>query len=234
MGVHIQRVSDRVLALGTMGAVRVMAGKPSAGGDWWDPLGEGLCVVAAYQAKGAASLAASYTDLSGSGHDAGVGVAPTWGSSDGWIFNGSTQYLTTTFVPAEDHSQSIIVQFSSAVGDAGYLVGSDQAANREFGILPLYLGTQVRYWNGNDTPVAPKLAAGNLAVAGAQGYRSGSAEGGAIPAWAGASSMPLYIGCNNNAGAGEFLAVKIQALAIYDSTLTSDQVAAVAAAMAAL
>jgi hypothetical protein len=72
-------------------------------------------------------------------------------------------------------------------------------------------------------------------VAGNTGYRNGAADPGAIGAWTGAAVSAVYICAINDAGVPTFFtSAYIQALAIYDCTLTAPQVAAVAAAMAAL
>ena len=50
--------------------------------------------IAAYQPKGAASLAASYVNLVTPGtYDAAPGTAPTFDSALGWTFDGTSQYL---------------------------------------------------------------------------------------------------------------------------------------------
>ncbi len=196
--------------------------------NWWDPNDEGLCVWAAYQPKWAGSLAASYTDLSGEGHDAGVVVAPTWDAVNGWIFNGSTQYVTTTFVPQADYSQSVIVQFTNVTTNNTAICNNIASTNGYFGIVPRRWGT-MRYCHGGVTAQAPDHLSGNLCVAGQQGYRDGVADGAAIPTGPVDTAKGLYIGAGN---LGLYCACKIQAIAIYDCALTSDQVAAVAAAMA--
>ena len=208
---------------------------------WWDPDSEGLSVWAAYAAKGAADLTASYTDVSGEGHDAGVGVAPTWNSSDGWIFNGTTQYLTTTFVGETNQSQSMIVQFSNGASSAaGYLCGSTGPATSGslpmFHILSSYTNGNHYYRNGAAAAgVAGSITSGNLAIAGTQGYHNGAADGGALGADGTTPWYAPYIGGQNKLSIGQdFYACYIQALAIYDTALTAGQVSAIATAMAAL
>ena len=175
-------------------------------------------------------------DLSGNGNNAGVGVAPTWDAVNGWKFNGTTQYLTTTFVPQTDQSQSFLIQFTNLVGFDGWIIGARGGiVSRIAGIQPNYnVMPQVRYWNGNGVSVAPPLLAGHLAVAGDTGYRNGVSEGAPIPTYTGAA-IQMWIGARNNLWVAElFCQVYVQAMAFYDCTLTAPQVAAVAAAMAAL
>lgn len=211
-------------------------GPRGGGGDWFNPSGT-LDIFAAYQPIGAADFATSLVDLTGNGNDAGDpggGGTPTWDADNGWIFDGATQYLTTTFVPSNDQTQSVIVQYTDATTDDAYLVGCQQAAGRILGLIPLYLtGAQVFYLNGFGANVVTSVASGNLCVAGNRGYRNGVAEGATINAWAGETLQALYIACRNTTGTpGQFLAVRIQALAIYNVTLTAPQVATIAARMA--
>ncbi len=78
------------------------------------------------------------------------------------------------------------------------------------------------------------LLAGNMCVAGNQGYRNGVADGAAMAA-GGPFNVAASIGCYNNGGVqASFCAVNVQAFAIYDITLTATQVAAMAAEMATL
>jgi hypothetical protein len=214
-------------------------GAATAAADWWDPDKESLSVWAAYAPKGAASLAASYTDLSGNSHDAGVGVAPTWDAVDGWLFNGSTQYLTTTFVPQNDQSQSMIVQFTNVTQSLERMLAGCRTAavTDRFYLSPYWplMGISVLYGNGEYINIAPGMTQGNLAVAGNQGYRNGSADGAAIGAFGAPPTYTVWIGCMNQSNDPQgYLLGYIQALAIYDTALTAGQVLAIATAMAAL
>lgn len=68
-------------------------------------------VLAAYQPKGAASLAASYINLANPGTgDATVTTPPTFDASRGWIFNGTSQFIKTGIVP--DANTSVIIKFT--------------------------------------------------------------------------------------------------------------------------
>lgn len=71
-----------------------------------------------------------------------------------------------------------------------------------------------------------------MAVAGAQGYLDGTADGSAIAAGYATTALDIWIANRN--GAADFYAGNIQAVAIYSDTLTSGQVATLSAAMAAL
>lgn len=223
------RPGQRIVSIGA--GMEFVLPRGAAAADWWDPTGAGLCIWAAYQPKGAASLAASYTDLSGNGNNAGVGVAPTWDAVNGWKFNGINQYLTTTFVPQDDQSQSVLVQFTNVSGAAGHIFGMIQAANCRMFINPSNLGNTY-YSNGSgNTGGVPDTTAGNLAVAGSSAYRNGAPHAGVIAAYGAVPVVACWIG---RANGGLFQAAYIQALALYDCTLTAPQVLAVATAMSLL
>jgi len=203
---------------------------------WWDPAKENLCVWAAYDPLRAFSLANSYVDVSGNENDCTpTGVAadiPTWANGTGWTFDGVSQYLTTAFVPQNDQTQTIIVQYDTLT-NTGYLCGQREGAAQSFALLPDNGAAAVLYRNGGGVLAAPALAAGNLCVAGNQGYRDGLADGGAIAVWGGAAAQPVYIGALNNLGVvASWVAANIKKVAIYDCTLTAAQVQRIAYAMA--
>ena len=189
--------------------------------------------VAAYQPIGADDLADSYINLANPGtYNAAPGTAPSWGSTDGWTFDGSTQYLTTGIVPAS--GWSMIVRYSNiAAGSyAGTLLGTYKA-NARFE-LGYNISTTVYYMSGQFVSVntGTRIVSGVQAVAGQQGYRNGSADGGAIGAWTDSNPPAILIG--DRGGASDKLEGKIQAVAIYSATLTSTQVGLLTTAMNAL
>ena len=69
------------------------------GGGWWNLDGTLTSCILAYQAKGVASLAASKVDLSGNGYNIDGGSDPSWNTSTGWEFNGSSHFLLASGVP---------------------------------------------------------------------------------------------------------------------------------------
>ena len=214
----------------------------AATGGWWDNFGAIAGCWGAWQAKGATSFAASLADQTGNGRhlvDPGGAATPAWAVGVGWTFDGIANYLVTTFVCDADQTQSGIAQFAAWNGLAfDFLFGQwdGGGATRRFGVAPDWGGGNAHYMNQNEqNGAAAVAAAGNLAVAGAQGYYNGIADG--IPLAAGASAMlwPVYVGCwNNNGAPAGFFGGNIVALALYERTLTAPEVATVAAAMAAL
>lgn len=220
------------------------AGAAAAPVSWW--LSGGIAAancLAAYQPKGAASLAASYDNKAAPGnglpdgtYDAAPGVAPTWAAATGWTFNGLTQYLRTFLTISANTTWSVFCQFSGVSGTNRNLFGILSALAGRLQIAPISNvgGATVFYGNGAFGTAAPTLATGNLGIAGSNGYRNGVFDV-AIAAGAG-GSLEMYMGCYNQSGIGAaaFITGNILALSVYNVQLTAPQIAALAAAMAAL
>ena len=225
---NIQRVSDRILTLGTMGAVRVMAGKPSAGGDWWDPLGEGLCVLAAYQARGAANYAASKVNLVNPGVNdlTEVGGAVPWDIVRGFMFNAGN-YFTTGIVPAGG-DYTMLVQFDNNAVAWMFFAGVITATRFHVGSA-----TAGQSWDGWGAAQVGRLGGntGNYCLARDQFYFNGIANGAPL---GGAFGVPnaIALGAANN---GSYKAtVDEWAVWIGDCALTAPQVLSVSNAMSLL
>jgi len=202
--------------------------------NWWEAGGASGC-VAAYQPKGAASLAASYIDLTGNGNDASPVAAPDWDAMNGWKFGGCPQCLDTGITPASGYS--MLVQFTNLVGATGHIAGEYTATpDSRFYLGPQYVITDAYYGAGDFVYVTDgSYSQGNAAVAGQQGYKDGSPHGGVIGPWTVPAGDTVGIGGRNpNVGPSNCAKVYIQAFAIYNNTLTAPQVLAVATAMAAL
>lgn len=223
------------LGLGGRGVMGLGLGRSRAGAATpWYLAGGAPMPVAAYQPIGAASLAASYVNLANPGtYDAAPGVAPTWASGTGWTFNGSTQYLTTGIYPSSAYS--VLVRYSnSAVPQWGYLFGS--VSPRYFGVRPIMPEGSPNWivdylWSVTEYKVGPGLAAGVLGLCANGGCRNGVLDSTVSGTFA-ANTMQMGLGGLGNGT--QLYAGRIQAVAIWSSTLTEAQVAAVSAAMAAL
>ena len=217
--------------IGRRGGVRLTGG----GGPWWLAGGiDPATVVAVYQPKGAASLAASYVNLANPGtNDAAPGVAPTFNTATGWTFNGTTQYLTTGIVPLLNWT--LIVRFSG-VANNGILAGSG-LSTALFAISPQRgAGGIVRYSYGAGTSeIAPGMTAGVLGIAGGNRYRHGAADG-SFSALSSSAINAIQIGCvlNDVLAAFGFVAASVQAVHIANTTLAAGQMAALTTAMNAL
>lgn len=221
----------RPVVLPGMG-VQIGSGRGSAAAsNWWDVAGQ-TC-VAAYQPKGSADLASSYINLANPGtYNAAPGVAPTHGSVDGWTFNGTSQYLTTGINNANIPNWSLIARYSNAtVGASSTIVGTYDTGKT----FLIQLNTSnVITFNGAGVACTntPQLFGGIYAIAGKNPYRNGTAESNAIAAGGSASALSIFIGALNLFGApAQYTNCKVQALAIYSTTLSGADVAALTTAM---
>lgn len=210
----------------------------------WYRAGGAPLPVAAYQPKGAASLAASYVNLANPGtYDAAPGVAPTFDAATGWTFNGLSQYLMTGIVPASVN-WSMMARYSNAAWHPsgstyyGAIIGSYSVPGNHRFTIYAYSNTAVRIQFGNDGYLdgLSSSASGVVGFSGDTGYLNGSAVSGAITPFVSPTANALLIGAHSkgDGGVGTFFYGNIQAVAIYNTTLTAPQVAAVSAAMAAL
>ena len=209
-------------------------------GDWWDPAGEGLTVWGAYQAKGAASYAASLVNLSNPGtyNLTETNGAVSW-SSAGWAFvAASAQALDTGITkPIDIHTYALLVEFSGNVINTGTVlagVDSDGGSNATGYSITANDYNKVRYYAGSSVTVVPKLDSGNLGLSDQYGYRNGSldsAQAGDINT----ANRSMYIGARQATGGGGemYCTATIEAVVFYSQILSAGQMAAVAAAMAA-
>jgi len=192
-------------------------------------------VAGVWQPKGAASLAASYLRLAGDEGYAnldpavvGNGVAPGFGA-DGWIGNASSAFLDSGLVPQS--TWSAVIRFSSASSSTQWLFG-EALSSREFAISPYYTSNVVIYRMGGSANVASGLASGVLAITPTDVYRNGIDDGN-ISGWSGTNTYKVYFLARNLSGSpsGYFGGI-IQAIAIYKTTITAAQAAAVSSAVA--
>ena len=207
----------------------------AAAANWWEA-GGASGAVAAYQPKGAASLAASYINLANPGtYDAAPyptsGFAPAWNATDGWTFAGA-QRLTTSIsgVTVGSGGWSMIIRVSDAASSSGCAMGVYNASNNSFAIFP-YLASRVYYTINADNFASPQLITGTLAIAGNSGYRNGAFD--KALSGSGSPTGNIVMGSRNEA-VSIYWTGKLQAAAIYNTTLTAPQVAAISSAMAAL
>ena len=189
--------------------------------------------MAAYQAKGAASLAASYVNLANPGtNDAAPGTAPAFDTSYGWDFNGSTMYLTTGIVPTVSHT--VIVRFSDGNTASNDLFGVQESAGTFF-VRPSNGFAQRAYNNAGNRSVSGAVTSGVIGFAGKNAYLNGSSDG-TIGAGTFTWTAAMYLGARHISGTGPggYTNARIQAVAIYSTTLDATQVAEITTNMAAL
>lgn len=196
----------------------LMGGKKTP---WY--LAGGVVPIAAYQPKGASSLASSYINIANPGtYNAAPGAEPDWNTTDGWIGTGSNKYLTTGIV-ANTGTWSFIVRFSDAPS-VDNPIGS-LTTNKKWSYTPNYGGSSVRaYINNTETIVRGSLMTdGVFCLSGGKAYIDGifiqDCAGVAV------DSDDIYLLAANldDAPTRQF-GGKIQAIAIYNSTLTPAQV----------
>jgi hypothetical protein len=202
---------------------------------WW--LSGGIPVancIAAYQPKGAASLAASYVNLANPGtYNAAPGVAPTWDAVNGWIFGG-TQYLKTGIAPSLTYS--MFIQFSGFPGGTPdrTIAGVYQGASVNFLIQPVKNITLRGYYNGGYYSLAGNYLSGNIGISGKTAYYNGSFDA-TIPAGGSNPTKEIYIGALNLVDSvTQIITGNIQAFVIYNITVNPTQAGLITTAMAAL
>ena len=204
-------------------------------GPWYNA-GNAPDPIAVYQPLGAADLATSYVNLINPGtYDAAPGVAPTFDSRIGWIFDG-TQHLETGLNP--QGNWTVLVQYSNYVhtGFQPMLFGSYDGTEFFLGGSVSSGGIKIAYYNSDGGPVTGSLipSAGNIGISYITGYLNGIADG-VLDGSGNIDGTPMLIGAGNIAGTPDFwVDVDIQAIAIYDSALTPSQVLSVAKAMQSL
>lgn len=178
MSMTILRPSQRLIVPG----IQVFAGRAASAGasipEWADYPG----VVAAYDAKNAASQAASYINLANPGtYDCTVpSVAPSWSNGTGWTFDGSTQYLDTGVIPVPNAFWGM-VYFSNWTNPAANFhapFGGLSGSSRYFGIYSLLSGSKIRTLVGSGIADngSSWITSGSHGINGNKAFRNGIAE----------------------------------------------------------
>lgn len=239
-------------------AISEMAPDPTEVGggstSWWNPIGDIVCPnMWAYRAintpgspwpGGPAVYANTLVNLANPGVNDLVEVPPApppvpWNVLIGWQFvTANAQCFDTGVVPANNQAWSMFVQFSNAVADpvTNRAIAGGGNPGVWFLLQParLIVIPASYYYTGAAAFAAPILVTGNTAIVGVNGYRNGVFDAGPSPPAVGVFQS-IYIGGRNNAGVpSSHITADIEAVAIYDCTLTAPQALAVAMAMAAL
>ena len=198
--------------------------------------------IGAYQAKGAADLAASYVNLANPGtYDLTAGNAPAFDAADGWTFTIlNATYLITGITPDVNTSfaWSVAVRFSNASGSTNnWLFGS---ANTSGGTSRLELivrpaTPRTSFIHGQtQIDVAEANTSGVDVIAGNKGYID-TVEKATFSTLGNGTALAMFIGArNNNGSAAGYFTGKIQAIAFYDTVLTTTQIGLLTTAMNAL
>jgi hypothetical protein len=213
-------------------SLRVSSPRISMASNWWPS-----SAIAAWQAKGAASLAASLVNLITPGtHDLPAGSHPMdWNATDGWIGDGTSKYFLSDVTPGD--AWSILARWDDAtLGDSFIFGSSDATATHKYFAVENYgAGNQLYYAHQAYLGVTPKLNSGVAGFSGQQGYRNGSPDGGAIATTSG-TYFPVAIGALNmgNSSIAYYTNAKLKAIWFADSIVSAGDMATSTAAMAAL
>jgi len=199
----------------------------------WYRAGSAPAPVVAYQAKGATSLVASYSNLVTPGtNNVAPGVAPTFNSTTGWSFDGISQYLKTGVVPA-NINQTYLVGFSDApaanqsvfgVYGAGLTVAFQPRGDSSvhFGA---YNGTL-----GSALNVAPRFVSGILVIAGLNVYWNGQLCATIPSTFPVANTIEIILGSLSEA-VPQYFGGKMQYFANWNSVLSADSILAISNAI---
>lgn len=233
----IQRPGQKINFVPGIG-INVIMPQSAAAASWW--LSGGISAancVAAYQAKGAASYAASKINLANPGtHNLADGSAiPGWSSASGWIGTG-TGYLTTDITASS--IKTAIVRYSISGADYQFLLGAYQNATTTGPSIGSGRDGSKREYNygGMSAPIG-LLTTGVAGIAGGQPYLNGVADGAPITGGS-LSSLQIWLLCRN-IGTGTANSVMKTGnvevtVSLYDAIITPAQVLAVSTAMLAL
>jgi len=221
--------SNRHVVIPAMTGVRVHThggGAWTAAG-WWDV--EGKTCVAAYQAKGAASYAASLSNLANPGtYDLTEVAAPDWATGTGWTFD-SADRLNTGY--AFSANNTVIVRFTPASNGHTRKICTTTSEYVRVALTRDYTNVIKYIANGNANG-SSALSDGTsyvVALANGKGYLDGSSD--ATIGSPSSNNGTMNIGAYN---ASDTTAGSIAAFAMYSSELSGDEISALSTAMAAL
>jgi hypothetical protein len=207
--------------------LKISGGGSAAAIPWY--LADGAAgSVGAWQAIGAASLAASYVNLITPGTlDLTVVSLPTWDATNGWKMNGNG--LATGVTPAAGYSMIILATEVAGGGDT-CLAGENTTSR--FSIFNHQSGVNKGFFaSGNREVAGYPTGTYTMCIAGQQGYYNGAAVGAAIPGTMGTAGAVIRIGSE----AGSFgCTANIKAVKISSVTWTAPQVLALHTAMLGL
>jgi len=193
-------------------------------------------VIGVWQPKGAIDLATSYNSLVGS-KVLTTTSAPTWNSTDGWIFDGLTQYLSMDITPTVD--TTVIIRYTiSLLGQKSFFGG----ASADWVMFAIYLA-EPEYTGqmGSSQSVVEEAPPLNGVIAlNANGiYLNGTLKGiydqpvtftnTVNPLWIGGVYSPYSLYSTE-----EYAVEMIQAISLYNNKLSATQIASISAKMTLL
>lgn len=188
--------------------------------------------IAAYQPKGAASLAASYINLANPGtNNAAPGVAPTWDATNGFKF-ADNQYLVGPTVTGTEGT--LIIRFSNLIDGNLVMFGGSYGLGAGWDQRPGFERLYCSYGSIQNTHNVLPQASGVIAVTKSGVYLDGTLVVGS--GWANSANLVgniLWVG-DMRQEVYPFNPRYIQAYAAYNVQLTVPQIQAVSTAAAAL
>lgn len=235
MSITIIRPGTRILTVGSRG-VRIM--QPMGGAAPWflsGGIAAANCLVA-YQPKGAASLAASYINLANPGtYDAAPVVAPTWDTINGWIFNGTTQYLKIGAGLIPQNGYSMLIRYTNA---AQNVAGVHDLPNGGFMHAAAYNTGHRWFYGSSEIVLAGTIISGVILLSPTYCYYNGVQDADVSAHTWTQPTIDIIIGGRHFEFYGgsemyNLFVCKVQALAIYNTNVAAQQ-AALYTAMAAL
>ena len=210
----------------------VSAKRAAPASNWWPS-----SAIAAWQAKGAASQAASYVNLVSPGtHDLTPGVAPTWDSANGWKWNGATQYLKTGITPSS-LAWSVLIRYSGMTSEGAdrYPCGAVDGAGIKYSLAFDIYSLQCYFCNGSYTLSGYSIpGSGVLGISQQRAFING-VYAATIPVGSGAPLTELFVGASSlGTSPFGFFDQYIQSATVIPAALSDGDVATYSAAMAAL
>ncbi len=191
--------------------------------------------IAAYKFRGADDINSSFINLANPGiYDLSSGVNPDFYNLLGLVFNGSSHYKKTGIVPINNQTWSMLVRFSGYPKDADRsMAGVYETYLASFYTQMNKTSTSRRWGNGGTGGSGGYVTSGVMGFAGERPYFNGIDIGGAdLPSPSGNIPREIFIGALNYLGNPiQYWQKGIQAIAIYDTTLTPTQMLAVSTAM---
>lgn len=226
----------------------------AAADGWW--LSGGIAAancVAAYQAKGMASYAASLADLTGNGYDIDGGTAPDWNVASGWLFNGSTHCLNISDFPINNGNFTVAIfakpNITTTVS-SGFIYANSLRANNTVGLgwgfkaeqynntgkVGLTFPAVADYTSTIVTPTTDMVFICTKAGTAVNIYAGGSSSAITTGAMGTIVNTGLRIGGGINPSWGLYDPFKgyVYAVSMYNAVLSAPQIAALSTAMAAL
>jgi len=207
--------------------------RAASGYTTWYTLDGEITPIIAYQAKGAANLAASYVNLITPGTlDAGVGNAPDWDATNGWkLTAASSHYLSTGLPYFLTNTRDTIIKWSNAsAGCASGGIGAN--GYRNYWMKPVDGGYMKWGYANSIVSNYTQQSSGVFALANDNVYLNGVDIGNIGVVSGGLGNFPIGA-YSNNGTIQDYFTGYIQAFAVY-ADITAEQVVKLIDAMNAL